>query len=76
MNKKVSDLKDQLIVKASKNPKYKGKEVLIIGNKLYVISTKKTAMRRKLLLSLTKANPGSTPVIAYIPKEDTLILLI
>lgn len=76
MSKKISNLKDQLIVSASKNPKYIGKEVVVVGDKLHILSTKNLEVRKRLITSLVKRYPGITPVIAYIPKENTLILII
>lgn len=63
-----------LISKAYKNPKYSGKHVIIIGGKIHA---KKTGSAKSALLEqLIKKYPKQTPIVAYIPKEDALILLL
>jgi len=68
--------KDQLIISATKNPKLAGKEVIVIGEEIHLISTKSLSARKKMITELTKKHPGKVPVIAYIPKRDTLILIL
>ncbi|MBU1127418.1 MAG: DUF5678 domain-containing protein [Patescibacteria group bacterium] len=63
-----------LISKVYRNPKYSGKHVIIIGGEIYA---KKTgSAKSKLLEKLIKKYPKEKPIIAYVPKEDTLILLL
>lgn len=54
------------------NPKYKGKHIIFISNKVFTAKTGKQA--NKLLDRLEKQYPDETPAITYIPKTDTLIL--
>ncbi len=54
------------------NPKYKGKHIIVISNKVFTAKTGKQA--NKLLDKLEKKYPDETPAITYVPKTDTLIL--
>jgi len=63
-----------LISQAFKNPKYAGKHIIVINGKIF---TTKTGMAQvKLLDKLVKKYPKQTPTILYVPKADTLILLV
>lgn len=63
-----------LISKVYKDPQYSGKHIIIIGGKIHA---KKTgSAKSKLLEKLIQKYPQETPIIAYIPKEDTLILFL
>lgn len=74
MTKSRTKTEDQLISEAYKNPKYSGKHIIIIGGKIYA---RKTGIASHQLLSqLVKKHPEETPVVTYIPKEGTLILLL
>lgn len=55
-----------------KNPKYKGKHVVLAGDKIYTAKTGEGAS--KILLDVRKKYPNLTPEIAYLPKAHTLIL--
>ena len=63
-----------LVVKLYKNPQYKGKHIIIIGGQVYATKTGKA--KSELLGKLLKKFPRETPTITYIPKVETLILLI
>jgi len=63
-----------LISEAYKNPKYSGKHVVVIGDKIHARAT--GPAKSRLLERLVKKYPEETPIVAYIPKEDTLILLL
>lgn len=67
---------NQLLIETVQNPKYKGKQVVIVGNEIRILPTKSKITRVKLLTSLIKKYPQVSPLITYIPKEDTLILLV
>lgn len=54
------------------NPRYRGKHVIVIKNKVFTAKTGKEA--NKVLDRLEKQYPGEIPAITYIPKTDTLIL--
>ena len=63
-----------LISEIYKNPKYSGKHVIIIGGKIH--AKKSGSAKSKLLQELIKKYPKETPIVAYVPREDTLILLL
>lgn len=54
------------------NPRYKGKHIVVVRNKVFASKTGRQAS--KVLDRLEKKYPRETPAITYIPKEDTLIL--
>lgn len=60
------------IGKIYRNPKYSGKHIIIMDDKVY--ATKTGQAKSDLLKKLLKKHPKKTPTITYIPKEDTLIL--
>lgn len=73
MTKRKTKTEDQLISRVYKDPKYSGRHIVIIGGKIYV---RKTGIASHQLLSqLIKKYPKETPIVTYIPKEGTLILL-
>ena len=55
------------------DPQYKGKHIIIIGGKIFAAKTGSASS--KMLEELVKKYPRSTPMLTYIPKADTLILL-
>lgn len=63
-----------LISEVYKNPKYGGKHVIIIGGKIHARKT--GSAKSKLLEKLVKKYPKEKPIVAYVPKEDALILLL
>lgn len=66
---------EQLLAQISDNPKYKGKQVVIIGSEVHVLSTKSKETRAKLLTSLVNKYPDRTPLITFVPKNSVLILI-
>lgn len=66
---------EQLLAQISNNPKYKGKQVLVIGSEVHVLSTKSKTTRAKLLTSLVSKYPDRTPLITFVPKDSVLILI-
>lgn len=54
------------------DPKYGGKYVIVMGEKVYSSEAKHHSF---LLEKLVKQYPHEKPLIIYIPKDDTLILL-
>lgn len=68
---KKQDLKQERQILYESWDKYRGKHVLIIGEKIFSASTGEEAL--KLFKKIEKENPNRVPLIAYIPKEDTLI---
>jgi len=63
---------ENLISKIYKDPKYKGKHIIIIGGKIY--ATKTGRAKTEILEKLLKKYPKEIPTITYIPTEDSLIL--
>ncbi|MEK9165672.1 MAG: hypothetical protein AAB525_02330 [Patescibacteria group bacterium] len=63
-----------LLSKIYHNPKYKGKHIIIIDDKIYDRKTGqgKTKLLNKLLLKY----PHQVPTITYIPQADSLILFL
>lgn len=56
-----------------RDPKYGGKHVIVIGEDVY---TAKSGKAHNLLLEkLVKRYPDKKPLVMYVPKEDTLILI-
>ena len=74
MIKVKQDIKNQILLKAYKDPKFRGKEVVTISKELHILNTKDKVTRAKLLTSLINKYPRSVPIITFIPKDDTLIL--
>lgn len=66
---------DKIFLKASMNPKYKGKQVIVVGDEIHVLSTRSKEARKKLITSLVEKYPEATPTITLIPKDNTLILI-
>lgn len=62
-----------LLAKIYQDPKYKGKHIIIINDKVYATKTGKA--KSVLLDKLLKKYPDKTPTITFIPKVDTLILI-
>ena len=55
-----------------KNPRYRGKHVILAGGKIYTANTGEGAA--EILRKVRKEQPNVTPEVAYIPKAQTLIL--
>lgn len=63
-----------LISKIYREPKYKGKHIIIIGGKIYTTRTGRASS--ELLEKLLKKYPKEIPIITYIPAEESLILIL
>lgn len=74
--RKVLSKEDRLLLKASTDPTYKGRQIVVVGNEIHILSTKNKKARAKLLTTLLKKHPKSTPTITLIPKDNTLILVL
>lgn len=69
-----TDISSQnLLFKIYQNPKYKGKHIIIMGNKIYATKTGKA--KTQLLNELLIKYPDEIPTITYIPKVESLILV-
>lgn len=56
------------------NPAYFGKHVVVIDHEVFEATTGEEAVR--ILEEVRTKHPGKKPVLAYIPKEETLILFV
>ncbi|TSC87787.1 MAG: hypothetical protein G01um101416_312 [Microgenomates group bacterium Gr01-1014_16] len=65
---------DKLISQIYLDPRYRGKHIIIMGGKIH--ATRSGMGSHKHLMRLIKQFPQETPVLTYIPKADTLILLL
>ncbi len=54
------------------NPAYFGKHVVVVDDHVSVATTGEEAVR---ILEDRKRYPGKKPILAYIPKEEALILI-
>ncbi|PIS22909.1 hypothetical protein COT49_02865 [candidate division WWE3 bacterium CG08_land_8_20_14_0_20_40_13] len=55
-----------------KNPRYRGKHVVIVAGKIFTAKTGEGAAT--ILRKLEKTYPTKIPEVAYLPKERSLIL--
>ena len=55
-----------------KNPRYRGKHVIIAAGKIFTAKTGEKASQ--ILIKIRQKYPQETPEITYIPKADALIL--
>lgn len=54
------------------NPRYRGKHVILVDNKIYAAKT--GAGASTILTEVRKKYPRQTPEVTFIPDADTLIL--
>ena len=69
-----STVSSHLIAKAYANPRYRGKRVIIIHGRTFSSAAGRPGFRT--LQALLKRYPRETPTIVYVPKADTLILVL
>ena len=55
-----------------KNPRYRGKHVILAAGKIYTAKTGEGV--EEILKKLEKTHPNITPEVAYLPKARSLIL--
>jgi len=55
-----------------KNPRYRGKHIILAAGKIYTAKTGEGAA--KILKRIRKKDPRVTPEVAYLPKAHSLIL--
>jgi len=55
-----------------KNPRYRGKHVILAAGKIYTAKTGEGAA--EILRKLEESHPKVTPEVAYLPKARSLIL--
>ena len=63
-----------LIAKVYANPRYRGKRVVIIHGKVFPATRGASGIGQ--LKRLLRRYPADTPTIVYVPKADTLILIL
>lgn len=56
-----------------KNPRYRGKHVILAADKIYTAKTGEGAAA--ILKKVRKTNPDVTPEVAYLPKAHALTFL-
>ena len=64
--------KEKLLQSLYLNPDYAGKYIIVIGDKIY--AHRSSEKHNQTLEEVLVAYPQETPLITYIPKEETLIL--
>lgn len=64
--------KNTTMMEIFKNPRYRGKHVILAAGKVYTAKTGEGAA--KILKELEKSHPQMIPEIAYLPKAHSLIL--
>lgn len=60
--------------KIFQNPKLRGKHIIVIAGHIYTARTGRGAL--KIFNKITKEYPGEQPTVTYIPKAESLILVI
>jgi len=70
--KKNNPKQDKIMLKVLSNPKYKGKHVIVVADKIFTANTGDGA--GDILKSVRQQYPKETPAVTYIPDADTLIL--
>lgn len=63
-----------LVAKVYANPRYRGKRVIIIHGKVFPGSGGKSGFRQ--LKALLQRYPEETPTIVYVPKAESLIVVL
>ncbi len=56
------------------NPRYRGKHLVIVKDKIFTALTGQEAAR--IFRKVTKEHPKEKPTITYVPKEEMLILVL
>lgn len=60
--------------KIFQDPKLRGKHVIMVAGHVFTARTGKEAVR--LFRKLTKEHPKEKPTVTYIPKAESLILIV
>lgn len=60
------------MVDVFRNPRYRGKHVILVGGKIYTAKTGEGV--EEILKKLEKTHPKEIPEVAYLPKARSLIL--
>jgi len=62
----------QVLVRVYANPRYRGKHVIVVDDKIFVARSATDAPR--LFDRVTRAHPRSVPTLVYVPQADALVL--
>lgn len=62
------------MMKVMSNPRYRGRHIIVVGGKVFSARTGERA--GEILEMLHEKYPKETPEIAYVPKAETLILVV
>ncbi len=62
----------RLLVQIYANPRYRGKHVIVVNEKVFVARSAADAPR--LFDRVTRAHPRSIPTLVYVPQADALVL--
>lgn len=65
--------KSEFMANVLSNPRYRGKHIVVIAGKVFAADTGRQAAR--IFNEVTKKYSGQIPTLAYIPKEESLILI-
>ena len=65
-------VKKTTMMDAFKNPKFRGKHIVLVGGKIFTAKTGEGA--GEILQKVRAKYPNLTPEIAYLPKAQSLVL--
>jgi hypothetical protein len=57
-----------------RTPSYRGKHVILVHGRLYSASSR--AEMKRLFDKAVREFPGETPLLAYVPRADALVLVV
>ncbi|MBU4512046.1 hypothetical protein KKD19_02245 [Patescibacteria group bacterium] len=72
MRKRTNQSQQKIMERVLNNPKYKGKHVIVVADKIFTANTGDGAAR--ILDKVDKKYPNEISNIAYIPEAESLIL--
>ena len=64
----------KLLLSALSSPKYRGKHIVIVKDKIFSAQTGQAAT--KIFKEVVKKYPKEKPTITYVPKDGSLILFL
>ena len=65
---------DALLRKVLRTPSYRGKHVILVHGRIYSASSR--AEMRRVFDQAIREFPGETPLLAYVPRADALVLVL
>ena len=63
---------ETLLNRLAANPRYRGKHVIVVGQKVFV--ARSVAEAPRLFDRVVRTHPRATPTLLYVPRADALIL--